>query len=223
MSFMDQNTADEVKKRLDALEGDVKIIFFKEALMCQTCGPAEDFFRELSQLSPKLKLEVYNRVTDAEKAAAYGVTLTPAAVIEGPKGARVKFFGIPAGYEFVSLLEAVKNAVSPALELQPETLAALAEVKAPVNIKVFVTPTCPYCPAAVVLAHKFAFASGQVTAEMVEASEFPELAAKYNVSGVPQIVVNDKITMVGAQAESAMLKAVQDALSGAAPAAPSKG
>jgi glutaredoxin-like protein len=208
---MDQTTSDEVKKRLDSLEGEVKIIFFKETLLCQTCGPAEDFYRELSSLSPKLKFEVYNRVIDTEKAAAYGVTLTPAAVIEGAKGARVRFYGIPAGYEFVSLLEALKGAVSPSLELQPETLAALAALTKPVNIKVFVTPSCPYCPSAVVLAHKFAYASPQITAEMVEASEFPAEAEKYGVSGVPQIVVNEKVNLVGAQPESAMLKAVLEA------------
>lgn len=211
MALMDQATAEEVRKRLDALEAEIKIVLFKETLMCQTCGPAEDFFRELGALSPKLKVEVYNRVTDTEKAAAYGVTLTPAAVIEGPKGARARFYGIPAGYEFVSLLESVKNAASPSVDLQPETLAALAALKSPVNIKVFVTPTCPYCPSAVVLAHKFAFASAQVTAEMVEAGEFPQLAAKYEVAGVPLIVFNDKLRLTGAQAESSMLKAVLEA------------
>jgi glutaredoxin-like protein len=212
MAFMDQQTSDEVKKRLDALETEVKIVFFKEALLCQTCGPAEDFLKEVAALSPKVKLEVFNRVTDTEKAAAYGITLSPAAVIEGPKGGRVRFFGIPAGYEFVSLLEALKNSAAAATDLQPETVAALAAVKAPVNIKVFVTPTCPYCPAAVVLAHKFALASPQVTAEMVEATEFPELADKYGVEGVPKIVVNEKVHLVGAQPEQAMLKAVQDSL-----------
>ena len=215
MTFMDQQTADEVKKRLETLEAEVKIIYFKESLLCQTCGPAEDFYKEVAALSPKVKLEVYNRVTDTEKAAAYGVSLTPAAVIEGGKGARVRFYGIPAGYEFVSLLEALKNSAAPAQELQPETLAALGALTAPVNIKVFVTPTCPYCPPAVVLAHKFALASPQVTAEMIESSEFPELAAKYEVSGVPQIVVNEKTTLVGAQPEAALLKAVLDSVAAA--------
>lgn len=216
MAFMDQGTVDEVKKRLDALAAEVKIVLFKEMLVCQTCGPAEDFYRELSALSPKLKLEVYNRVTDTQQAEAYGVKLSPAAVIEGPNGARARFYGIPAGYELVSLLEALKNAAAPAQELQPETLAALAALKAPVNIKVFVTPTCPYCPSAVVIAHKFAMASPQVTAEMIESAEFPELADKYGVSGVPQIVVNDKVSLVGAQPESAVLKAVAEAASQAA-------
>jgi glutaredoxin-like protein len=208
---MDEKTSEEVKKRLDALAADVKVIFFKESLLCQTCGPAEDFFRELAALSPRVKLEVYNRVIDTEKAAAYGVTLTPAAVIEGTNGARVRFYGIPAGYEFVSLLEALKNSTAPGQDLQPETLAALAELKTPVNIKVFVTPTCPYCPAAVVLAHKFALASAQITAEMVEATEFPELSAKYEVEGVPKTVVNEKTGLTGAQPEYALLKAVRDA------------
>lgn len=212
MAFMDQQTADEVKKRLEALEGEVKLIFFKESLLCQTCGPAEDFYKEVAGLSAKVKLEIYNRVTDTEKAAAYGVTLSPASVIEGPKGGRVRFFGIPAGYEFVSLLEGLKNSAAASTDLQPETVAALAALTAPVNIKVFVTPTCPYCPAAVVLAHKFALASPQITAEMVEATEFPELADKYGVEGVPKIVVNEKVNLVGAQPEQAMLKAVQDSL-----------
>ena len=211
MALMDQKTSDEVKKRLDALASEVKIVFFKETLICQTCGPAEDFFKEVSALSAKVKLEIYNRVIDTEKAAAYGVTLTPAAVIEGANGARIRFYGIPAGYEFVSLLEALKNSAAPAQDLQAETLAALAEIKKPVNIKVFVTPTCPYCPAAVVLAHKFALASPLITAEMVEATEFPELSAKYEVAGVPKTVVNESTGLVGAQPEYALLKAVRDA------------
>jgi len=215
MALMDQKTADEVKKRLDGLASEVKIIFFKETLLCQTCGPAEEFFKEVAALSSKVKLEIYNRVTDVEKAAAYGVTLTPATVIEGVAGARVRFYGIPAGYEFVSLLEALKNSAAPAQDLQADTLAALAEIKAPVNIKVFVTPTCPYCPAAVVLAHKFALASPLITAEMVEATEFPELSAKYEVEGVPKTVVNEHTGLVGAQPEYALLKAVRDAAAAA--------
>ncbi|OGR75396.1 MAG: hypothetical protein A2X32_12815 [Elusimicrobia bacterium GWC2_64_44] len=211
MTFMDTQTADEVKKRFSELPGEVKIVFFTEALMCQTCGLAEDFYKELATLSEKVKLEIYNKVTDTEKAAAYGVEQTPAAIIEGINGARIRFYGIPAGYEFISLLEALRNSTVLAVDLQPETLAALGGVNKPVNIKVFVTPTCPYCPAAVVLAHKFALASPQITAEMVEASEFPALAGKYEVAGVPQIVVNEKIKLVGAQPESAMLAAVLQA------------
>ena len=215
MALMDQKTADEVRKRLEGLAGPVKIVFFKESLLCRTCGPAEDFFKEVCALTAKVDLEIYNRVTEPEKAAAYGVTLTPAAVIEGPNGARVRFYGIPAGYEFVSLLEGLKNSAAASQALEPGTLAALAGIKAPVNIKVFVTPTCPYCPAAVVMAHKFALASPLITAEMVEATEFPELSAKYEVQGVPATVVNGKAGLTGARPEQELLQAVQAAVSAA--------
>ncbi|HBA60681.1 MAG TPA: glutaredoxin [Elusimicrobia bacterium] len=211
---MNEETAKEVKIRLEALASEVKIVFFKEMVVCQTCGTAEDFYKELASLSPKLKLEVYNRVIDTEKAAAYGITESPSAVLEGPNGARVRFLGIPSGYEFVSLLEGLKNSAAAAQELSPETLAALAGITKPVNIKVFVTPTCPYCPAAVVLAHRLALASPNITAEMVEATEFPAMATKYRVEGVPKIVVNEKTELIGAQPESAMLAAVLASIAG---------
>ncbi len=214
MAFMDSGTSEEVRKRLAELPPGVKIVFFKEMLVCATCGPAEEFYRELAALGPGLTLEVYNQVTDAAKAAAYGVTRVPAAVVEGPNGARARFYGIPAGYELVSLLEALKNSAAPSQDLRPETLSALGALKAPVNIKVFVTPSCPYCPSAVALSQKFAMASPLVTAEMIESAEFPELADRYGVAGVPHIVVNEKDSLVGAQSEEALLKAVTGAAGG---------
>jgi glutaredoxin-like protein len=212
MAFMDEQVSGEVRKRLDELAAEVKIVYFKEALLCETCGTAEEFYKELAALSPKLKLEIYNRVTDTEKAAAYGITESPAAVLEGPNGARVRFLGIPAGYEFSSLLESLKNSASTDRGLTPETLTALAGISKPVNIKVFVTPGCPYCPVAVVMAHKFALANANITADMVEATEFPQMAAKFKVEGVPKIVVNEKVELVGAHPEPEMLAAVLSAV-----------
>jgi glutaredoxin len=69
----------------------------------------------------------------------------------------------------------------------------------PVNLLVFVTPTCPYCPQAVILAHQMALESPMIEAEMVEATEFPDLSMRFNVSGVPQTTINDGAgTVVGA-------------------------
>ncbi|MBL8056026.1 MAG: thioredoxin family protein, partial [Anaerolineales bacterium] len=67
--------------------------------------------------------------------------------------------------------------------------------------QVYVTPTCPYCPRAVVLAHKLAMASDWITADMVEASEFPHLANRYQVYGVPRTVIEDVVHIEGAQPE----------------------
>jgi predicted DsbA family dithiol-disulfide isomerase len=57
----------------------------------------------------------------------------------------------------------------------------------------------------VVLAHKLAIASKWITADMVEASEFPHLANKYQVYGVPRTVINEVIHIEGAAPEQMLM------------------
>jgi glutaredoxin len=76
-------------------------------------------------------------------------------------------------------------------------------------MQVFVTPTCPYCPRAVILAHHMALVSDKVTADMVEAQEFPEMAQKYKVMGVPRTVINEKHHQEGAAPERMIIQLLQ--------------
>ena len=78
----------------------------------------------------------------------------------------------------------------------------------PVHIHVFITLTCPYCPMAVQLAHEMAMESTLITSDMVEATEFPHLAHKYDVAAVPKIVINETIEFEGALPESKFFKYV---------------
>jgi alkyl hydroperoxide reductase subunit AhpF len=96
--------------------------------------------------------------------------------------------------------------------LSGATRKVLDDLAGPVHIQVFVTPTCPYCPGAVHLAHQMAFQSPLVRADMVEAVEFPDLAQKYGVMGVPRTVINDQVHVEGAVPEATLLpKIVQGA------------
>jgi len=83
-----------------------------------------------------------------------------------------------------------------------------------VHMQVFITPTCPYCSMAVVLAHQMAVASPMVRADMVEAMEFPQLAIKYQVMGVPRTVINETVHIEGAAPEAAVLEKLREALAG---------
>ena len=83
-------------------------------------------------------------------------------------------------------------------DLSENTKSILKEVKTPVHIQVFVTLTCPHCPAAAAVAHKLAIESNLVKADVIDSGEFPSLAMKYNVVGVPKIIINEKIEFVGA-------------------------
>ncbi len=113
----------------------------------------------------------------------------------------MRFVGAPAGYEFTSLIEAVALAGSDGSGLQESSKALLAARQTPLDIKVFVTPTCVYCPRAVTMAHRMAAESPLVTATCIEATEFPELSRRYQVTGVPKTVA-DGIEILGAMTES---------------------
>ena len=102
--------------------------------------------------------------------------------------------------------------------LSEATLQALAKLTKKINIKVFVTLECPYCPAMVLLAHKMALASDKVTAEMIEATQFGELASEYDVFGVPNSIINDHIRVEGLVLEQAFLQKILEAEKGPDPA-----
>ena len=119
-----------------------------------------------------------------------------------PKDYGIRLYGIPSGYEFATLIEDIKLVSRGRADLAAPTQQALAQLTKPVHIQVYVTPTCPYCPRAVVLAHRLALASDLVTADMVEASEFPHLANRYQVYGVPRTVIEDVIHIEGAVPEA---------------------
>lgn len=209
MPLLSEQDATAIREQLDEmLTHPVKLVMFTQEFECMYCRETRQILEELTELSSLLSLQVYDFVADQEIADRYGVDKIPAAVIvrAAEDGADdidygIRFYGIPSGYEFVSLLEAIKLVGGAAPSLSPTTLEALETLTEPLHLQVFVTPTCPYCPRAVVLAHQMAFASSLVRADMVEATEFPQLSMKYNVMGVPRTVINEEIHIEGAVPE----------------------
>jgi alkyl hydroperoxide reductase subunit AhpF len=103
-----------------------------------------------------------------------------------------------------SLIDVARGGTS----LAHATTEALRGLSGDVHIRVFVTPSCPFCPGVARIAHQMAVESPDVTADVVEAEEFPELAERYRVRGVPKVVVNDAVEFVGAQPEALFLEHV---------------
>ncbi len=173
------------------------------------CAETRGLIEEVAALSAKISVEIRDFVADSEVAETYGIDKIPAVAIvregDAPADYGVRLFGIPSGYEFGTLIEDIRLVSSGDPALSDATLAELATLSSPVTIQVFVTPTCPYCPRAVLLAHRLAMASELVTASMVEATEFPQLSNRYQVYGVPRTVINDVIHVEGAVPESMLI------------------
>ena len=198
-----------VSGHLAAIKTPVTILFFTQTIGApDTALVARQVLDEVVSLNDQISLEEVNFVLDQERAAQFGIDGIPAvALLRGGEDTRIRFLGAPAGYEFMSLVEALILAGTGDSGLTAESKALIAEnVTGPMDILVFVTPSCPHCPRAVTLAHRMAVESTLIRATCVEATEFLDLSQRYRVTGVPKTIVNGTIEMLGALPESVFVR-----------------
>lgn len=202
---------DDLRKQLRGVLNDMPnqmtIALFVDDNGCQSCDDTKNYMEEVAELGLKINLEVYDLARDAEIAKLYNIEMVPSIVLldSNRQYHGVKFNGIPAGHEINSFIPALLETSGLDSEV-PEPLKSQIEgIDKDVNIKVFVTLSCPHCSGAVQKAHKLAMMNPRIDAEMVEAQTFAELSNKHNVSGVPKIVINDEYEMVGNQPINAFL------------------
>lgn len=210
-ALLNTEISNQVKEAFTQLDQEVEVLFFGRQEGCEYCDQTLQLIEEVTNLSDKLFLTVYDVDVNADEADKFNVDKTPGLVITGREGDQlvdfgVRYAGVPSGHEFSSLIQDIILVSGRDSRLSDQTREFLSNLTEPVSLQVFVTPTCPYCPPAVILAHQMAMESPMVQAEMVEAMEFPELSSKHGVSGVPQTTINDGAGhLVGAVPEQQLL------------------
>jgi glutaredoxin-like protein len=197
----------------------VQVLFFGSKDNCEYCNDTQQLLEEVTALNDKVELSVYDMQEHQDVASKFNVTNAPGIVIAARDGAKVtnlgiQFSGIPSGHEFSTLINDIVIVSKRESGLNEKTREFLKNLDKPLHLQVFVTPTCPYCPRAVLLAHQMAMENPQmIRAEGVEATEFPELANRFNVRGVPQTVINSGAgSVVGAVPEQNLLAEIMRAL-----------
>ncbi|MDN5315298.1 MAG: hypothetical protein PWP10_4048 [Clostridiales bacterium] len=211
MALFEENVKQQLKGILEQLGEEVQIIYFTQEIECQTCRDGRQFVEEISELSDKLKLIKYNLVTDKEKSKLYNVDKVPAIALADKDGkdTGIRFYGVPGGYEINSFLSALIEVSGKGAEMPPQIDERVKKIKKDVHIQVFVSLGCPYCPDAVATAHRLALENENIVADMVETSQFPHMAIKYNVSGVPKVIINENHEFTGAQPITAFLDMIE--------------
>jgi len=212
MKLLNADTQKEVQSILQEMKDPVKMILFVKNEDCIYCKETQQLLEEVKELNDKISLEVYNIDFAKEKAEYYNIDKAPAIILENDSDFGIRFYGIPSGYEFGTLLQDLIYISKKETELSPSTKDFIKKINKPLHIQVFVTPTCPYCPRAVLMAHQMALESEFITADMIEATEFPDLANKYRVYGVPKIVVNEVVQIEGAVPESTFINKIKPLL-----------
>jgi glutaredoxin-like protein len=216
--ILNDEIAQQVQEVFLQLQDPVQLLFFETQEECDYCPDTRQMLEEITALTDKIDLQVYDLVADEALALQYKVDKAPGVVIAGRDGEQIldygiRLAGIPSGHEFSSLIHDLLLVSRRDSGLSEQTRQVLKGLEKPVLLQVFVTPSCPYCPQAVILAHQMALESPMIEAEMVEATEFAELSDRYHVSGVPHTAINEGAGhVVGAVPEDYLLSEIEKVL-----------
>jgi glutaredoxin-like protein len=176
-------------------------------------GPSRtQAFRELLEdvgnLSSKLSVVLHRWQDDDPRARALGVMRAPAVAIvgDGVRGRMIQY-GTPAGYEFKSFLAGIIAASRAAAStLDAESQEIIDDLPSSLHLQIFTSPGCPHCPRMASVAFELAVASERFVVDVIDITEFTDMARRYAVQGIPLTVVNDAVEMVGAMPRPVFLK-----------------
>jgi glutaredoxin-like protein len=130
-----------IKKALSEMSSEVILNYFTQEIECDFCRETHELLEELSAIEGKIKMQVYDFKGNPEEVTKYGIDKIPAIALTDGTDTGIRFYGIPAGYEFSSLVEAILMVSHRESNLSPESKTLLKEIKVPVHLQVFVTPT----------------------------------------------------------------------------------
>lgn len=217
--LLNEQVVSQISQTFEQMKEPVQILFFGSQDNCEYCTDTRQLLEEVAGIDEKVSLDFYDIKENADMAAKFNIERVPAIVIAAKDGDQVTDFGIqysgiPAGHEFGTLINDIVLVSGRDSGLSAEAREYLKNLDKPLHLQVFVTPTCPHCPRAVLLAHQMAMENpAMIRAEGVEATEFPELANQFNVRGVPQTVINAGMgTVVGAMPEKNLLAEIMRAV-----------
>ena len=141
MGLISEADGQEIRERLSEMVNPVRLIHFTQEFNLEYGREAKQLVEELSGFSDKLSAEVYNFLLDKDRVAEYGIDKVPATVIRNGKDYGIRFYGIPAGYEFSTIIDTILAVSKEDSGLKAESREKLATITEPLQLEVFVTPT----------------------------------------------------------------------------------
>jgi alkyl hydroperoxide reductase subunit AhpF len=191
-ALFDQDTVEELKKIFGGFTKTMRDILIVDSIekpgetgRCQTCPEAKLLAEELSKISSgKVKFEVL----DAERGRFLKPRYLPAFIYD-TKTRNIRYYGLPSGQEFAPFIF-IHEYISNGVKLSKNVIEEVESIDAPLHVKVFVTPECPYCPIVVDFFNQVGLVNSGIIIETIEAFENPLEADKYMVQYVPFIAIN---------------------------------
>lgn len=213
MSILDDSDREEVREVLEDMADSIDVHVFTDE-ECQYCEETVALVGDVMEMTDAAEMAVHDM--DDPLAAELGADVYdggPVTVLTRDTISGVRFFGIPSGQEFSAFLQSMIAVSTGETGLDESMVEEIASIDQPVELTVFVTPTCPHCPGAVQTAHNLAVENEHIEANSVESQEFMDVSQEFGVRGVPQINVNGKEgEFTGALPPQQFLQQVKEAL-----------
>jgi len=206
--LLDDNTKEQIRAIFKDMKDPITLIYFP--------NESNPYNKDIWELLNEIK-ELSDKITiiqgEEGKEEEYEVKYKPAIVVKGKNKGNIQFCGIPAGHEFTTFIYQLVDCSTGGVTIPSDIAKEIENIEEKVSLDVFITLACPHCPGAVKLAMEFAMKNEKFTARMIEAQEFPQEAARNNVSAVPHTVVNELHSFVGAYPPEAAVQEIKKAIS----------
>jgi len=141
MALISEKDQRKLKDVFKSLSNGVKMLMFTQEFECEHCKMTRSLLEEVASLSEKISLEAHDFVKEAELAKKYGIDKIPVTILLGDRDYGIRFYGVPAGYEFTSLIEDIIDISKRDAGLPKDLLDELSKVDKPIHIKVLISPT----------------------------------------------------------------------------------
>lgn len=216
--LLDKKVRSQLDQKFKAeLKRDVDIKMFSSAIISNPTGTdnreyvqfTHDFLKELTEVSSKIKVEFLDMY--GKEAKDLGVNVSPSVFIGHDMGYSIQYWGAPAGYEASGFIETISMVSRGESGLTTSSREKLSNIDRDTVLEVYITPNCPHCPKAVLLANQLAVESpGKMTSRCIEAQEVMDRARTFGVSSVPQQVINEDMgsITIGVQPETKFVNQV---------------
>ncbi|MGL5703263.1 MAG: FAD-dependent oxidoreductase, partial [Cetobacterium sp.] len=204
--FLDEGIISQLTGIFERFTSNIKIVaILNESELSKNI---DGFLTEISDISDKITLKIYKEKENPELEKKIKLENYPTiAIIDSENNFRgVKFSGLPSGHELNSFILALYNIAGPGQEISADLKTKINSVNKQVNLKIAVSLSCSLCPEVVTGAHRLAIENSNITAEMIDIFAFPALKERFNLMGVPALIINDKDVIFGKQSIEEILE-----------------
>jgi len=205
---MEEKTEARLRELFEKMPYPARVLLFTDKEKNEPFNQAaRQVLQILRQVSPKVQIEEFD--LRGEEARKWNVGSSPALLFD-PEHYRIRWLGPPIGEETRTLIIALQMLGYRSAGLSDESRKILKKIDSPRHLKVFVSPTCPYCPQQAVNGFNAAIERPDlISLEIIDIQANPDLARKYGAQSVPQVFADEKLIAMGAQPEELFMSSLE--------------